>query len=294
MNLFVWFWDNVTKPQDEKRIKTLRVPTMAERVDIAYVNDGDKYHMLDVYSPLNCEGPLPTIIDVHGGGWYYGDKELNKIYCLNLVERGFKVVNISYRLTPKASLKDQVIDVATAINYIYDNASELGIDLNNLFLTGDSAGGHLASLMVNLSVDEDMQNAFGINLKTFFNAVCYTCPALYTSKLATMPIVKTYFYPLLGKKAKENDIFPYIDFRADKCEKVPSLFITCDGDFMKGQTLKGYEEYKNTGAECQLVHFAKDDQTNKLTHVYNVIQPDWEESVKANDITAEFFRKYIR
>ena len=294
MSIFTWFWDNVTKPMDDKRIKTLRVPTLNETVDVAYLDDSHEHHLLDVYSPFESDGVLPTIIDVHGGGWYYGDKELNKIYCLNLAERGFKVVNLSYRLAPNVTLKEQIIDVATAINYIYDNASALGIDVNNLFLTGDSAGGHLASVMVNLSCDEEMQKVFGISLKAKFNAVCYTCPAFYVQKLATMPVVRSYFSCMLGKKAQENPIFPYVDFRHDKCDNIPSLFITCDGDFMKGQTIKGYEAYKQTGADCELIYFEKDKQTNKLTHVYNVIQPDWEESKQANDRTAQFFNKYLR
>lgn len=294
MSLFTWFWDNVTRPMDEKRIKTLRVPTLVEKVNINYAGDDDPLHLLDVYSPLEIEGSLPTIIDVHGGGWYYGDKDLNKIYCLNLVERGFRVVNLSYRLTPSASLQEQIIDVATAINYIYDNACELGVDLNNLFITGDSAGGHLASMMINLSCDKEMQKAMGISLKTKFNAVCYTCPALYVQKLATMPIVRTYFNSLLGKKAKDNPIFPYIDFRTEHCDNIPSLFITCDGDFMKGQTLKGYEAYKQTGADAELKYVKKEEQVNKLAHVYNVIQPDWQESKEVNDLTARFFRKYLR
>lgn len=58
--------------------------------------------MLDVYRPKSVEGALPVIVDIHGGGWYYGDKELNKYYCMSLVKYGFAVVNVSYRLAPGA------------------------------------------------------------------------------------------------------------------------------------------------------------------------------------------------
>ena len=293
MSLFTFFWDKIVNPKDQARIRSLRVPSLIENNNVAYFNDGNKYHMLDVYTLAN-EGKQPTIIDIHGGGWYYGDKELNKIYCLNLAERGFKVANVSYRLAPEVTLFDQVQDVVNAINYIYDNADTLGVDVNNLFITGDSAGGHLTSLMINLSHDEEMQKAFDIKLKATFNAVCYTCPALYISHLATMPIVKSYFKALLGKNAKKNAIFPFVDFRIDFAGNIPALFITCDGDFMKGQTLKGYEQYLNNGKTAELVHFTKEKQTNKLEHVYNVIQPDWEEGKQANDTTAGFFKKYVK
>lgn len=293
MSLFTFFWDKIVEPKDTARIKTLRVPSLSENNNIAYLDGGNTYHKLDVYSQEE-NFKQPTIIDIHGGGWYYGDKELNRIYCLNLAERGFKVANLSYRLAPNATLFDQVNDVANAINYIYDNADALGIDVNNLFITGDSAGGHLTSLMINLTHDEEMQKAFGVKLKATFNAVCYTCPALYVAKLATTPIVKSYFKPILGKNAKNNPIFQFVDFRIDFAGDVPALFITCDGDFMKGQTLKGYEQYKANGKTAELVYFTKDRQINKLEHVYNVIQPDWEEGKKANDATAEFFRKYVK
>lgn len=295
MSIFEWFWEKVTKPQDEKRIKTLRYPIISREInDIPYENSGEKHHLLDVYYSTNDDGILPTVIDIHGGGWYYGDKDLNKIYCLNLAERGFKVVNVSYRLTPFVSLKEQVQDVVKAINFAYDNAKTYGIDTNNLFLTGDSAGGHLASLIINLSKDEEMQKAFEVALKPTFKAVCYTCPALYVSKLATKPVVKSYFKPLLGKKAKENPIFPYVDYRPEFSQGVPSLFITCDGDFMKNQTLIGYEDALAHDVECELIYYKKEDQTNSLTHVYNVIQPDFQESKETNDKTIEFFKKYVK
>ena len=163
----------------------------------------------------------------------------------------------------------------------------------NLFLTGDSAGAHLSAMLVNLSYDQDMSKVFGVSIKPTFKAVCYTCAAIYVSHLATMPVVRTYFNTLLGKRAEENEIFPYVDYRP-KYGRIPSLFITSDGDFMKGQTLKGYEQYLNNGKTAELVHFTKEKQTNKLEHVYNVIQPDWEEGKQANDTTAGFFKKYVK
>ncbi len=294
MNLFEWFWEKVVKPQDEKRIQTLRVPTVAkEQNNVAYQDSEHVHHQLDVYSSIDNDATLPTIIDIHGGGWYYGDKELNKIYCLNLCERGFKVVNISYRLAPSVSLKEQVQDITHAINYIKEHAGEYGIDLNNLFITGDSAGAHLTGLIVNLANDSDMQKVYGVDLDVKFKAVAYTCAAFDISKLATIPIVKSYFSPLFEKKGTKCDSFAYSSFRPECSGGIPSLFITCDGDFLKGQTIKGYESYVALGHDAELIYFPKSDQTNPLTHVYNVIQPDWDESKRTNDKTCDFFRRYI-
>ncbi len=293
MNLFVWFWNNVVKKQDDSRIATLAVPKAQENNSIPYISDGDPYHLLDVYAPLESHGKMPTIIDIHGGGWYYGDKELNKIYCLNLANLGFKVINISYRLTPYVSLKEQIQDISSAINYVYDNADNLGVDLNNLFLAGDSAGAHCAGLIVNLQQDEDMQKVYECSVKANFKAVCYICAAFNIKKLATAPIVRLYFKPLLGKKAKKNPLFPYSSFREEYATHVPAIFITCDGDFLRNQTISGYERLSTLKADTELVYFKKENQTNKLAHVYNVVQPYWEESKEANAKTVAFFNKYI-
>ena len=58
-------------------------------------------NLLDVYCPDGTQGVLPTIISIHGGGWFYGSKKLYSHYCLRLAKRGFTVVNFDYRLAPE-------------------------------------------------------------------------------------------------------------------------------------------------------------------------------------------------
>ena len=54
--------------------------------DIAYIDDGNYYHKLDVMYPNNISenDKLPVIIDIHGGGWMYGIKGLMKIIAVRL------------------------------------------------------------------------------------------------------------------------------------------------------------------------------------------------------------------
>ncbi len=89
------FWKTVEK-SDAKNIASQTEPEGIKRIcDIPYIGDGHPMHLLDVYYPEDAAHALPVIIDIHGGGWMYGSKELNKIYCLNLAKRGFTVFNIS-------------------------------------------------------------------------------------------------------------------------------------------------------------------------------------------------------
>ncbi|MFR5151238.1 MAG: carboxylesterase family protein [Ruminococcus sp.] len=64
---------------------------------------------LDVYRPKQAQGEdLPVIISVHGGAWMYGDKERYQYYCMSLAQRGFAVVNFTYRLAHESKISSTV------------------------------------------------------------------------------------------------------------------------------------------------------------------------------------------
>ena len=87
----------------------------------------------------------PVIVSVHGGGWFYGDKELYSHYCCLLAEHGYVVVNFNYRLSPQNKYPAAIEDVAYLIRYIHENAQILGIDMDNFYMVGDSAGAQLTA-----------------------------------------------------------------------------------------------------------------------------------------------------
>ena len=102
---------------DHKRDALQRTPADITRYDnILYGNDQrlKKWQLLDVYRPksaLEADGSLkklPVIISVHGGSFVYGDKEKYQFYCMNLAQRGFAVINFSYRLAPEAQYPSSV------------------------------------------------------------------------------------------------------------------------------------------------------------------------------------------
>lgn len=102
------FWSFVEK-SDAKRIASQTpTPGITQLCDIPYVEDGKREHLLDIYYPEGTKGKLPVIVDVHGGGWLYGYKEINKYYCLKLAEKGFLVASINYRLAVNCSIKEQI------------------------------------------------------------------------------------------------------------------------------------------------------------------------------------------
>ncbi len=113
--------------------------------DLVYRSVGDKKLKLDVYMPQQTSSPVPVVVWIHGGAWRSGDKE--KPPALPLINRGYGVVSINYRLSQEAIFPAQIEDCKAAIRFLRSKAALLGIDPNRIGVWGSSAGGHLAALL---------------------------------------------------------------------------------------------------------------------------------------------------
>ena len=91
-------------------------------------------------------GPWPTIVWLHGGGWFTGDRTLAPDLGRYFAARGFAMASIEYRLSGTASFPAQLHDVRSAVRFLRRNAARFGIDPGAMGLWGSSAGGHLAAL----------------------------------------------------------------------------------------------------------------------------------------------------
>lgn len=120
----------------------------------------------------------PVIVSVHGGGWFYGDKELYSHYCCHLAESGYVVVNFNYRLSPQNKYPAAIEDVAYLIQYIHENAQILGIDMDNFYMVGDSAGAQLTANYCIIAADKDYREKLDFFTYDFLpKKVCLNCGA---------------------------------------------------------------------------------------------------------------------
>ena len=92
-----------TKKYDDMRIAKQTPPAGVSVEVYDYLPDGDSMHRLNVYRPEEVSGKLPVIVNIHGGAWVYGDKDLNKYYCMYLASKVKSRCRTSLR--PCASLR---------------------------------------------------------------------------------------------------------------------------------------------------------------------------------------------
>jgi acetyl esterase/lipase len=116
---------------------------------ITYCTPESISQKLDLYFPAASEKPTPAVIYVHGGAWRECDKDSNFFFPLmkGLQNAGFLVAAINYRLAPLHPFPAQIIDARCAVRFLRFYASELNIDPDRIGAFGDSAGGHLVSMM---------------------------------------------------------------------------------------------------------------------------------------------------
>lgn len=117
------------------------------------VRPGYRPLLLDLYLPEVAGAPV--VLFVHGGGWRVGDRA---VFCptwrdwspqpfARLVEAGFAVASVDYRLSGEALFPAQLDDVMAALHWLRIRSQELGIDTGRVVAWGESAGAHLAALL---------------------------------------------------------------------------------------------------------------------------------------------------
>lgn len=120
-----------------------------ERIrDVEYARVDGQPLRLDVYRRRDRPERCPVLLQIHGGAWVVGSKNEQGIpLMLQLAARGWVCVSADYRLCPRATFPDPLVDLKRAIAWIRSHIAEYGGDPDFVAVTGGSAGGHLAALV---------------------------------------------------------------------------------------------------------------------------------------------------
>ena len=276
---------------DAKRDAGLKTPEDVVRYDdIRYGNVDEKLQLLDVYRPKGADGKLPVIMSVHGGGWVYGDKEVYQFYCMSLAQRGFAVVNYSYRLAPEYKFPSSLEDTCSVAAWMMVNAETYGFDMEQVYGVGDSAGGHMLTIFAAALTNPDYAQELGVKLPTGFrfNAVALNCGS-YKIDLTAQDMTTGLMGDFLPGKDLETEV-KLINPVGWILEDFPPAFVmTSTNDFLKAQPSILIPVLMDN--DIPFVYRYYSDKNDPLGHVFHC-NIRLSAAKLCNDEECEFFRKY--
>ncbi|MEH7462231.1 alpha/beta hydrolase [Bacillus thuringiensis] len=135
-----WNNDDVTKSKVETTHKTI---------------DGTNGPIpLRIYTPAN-EGILPAVVFFHGGGFIGGSVDVVENPCKSLAEKaGAVVISVDYRLAPEHAYPAGLTDCFEAVTWVYEHAEEIRVNPQQIAVSGDSAGGNLATVCALMDIEK--------------------------------------------------------------------------------------------------------------------------------------------
>lgn len=125
-------------------------------IKYAEVNGRDLF--LDLYIPDESRRD-ELIVYVHGGAWRRGNRK--NLPIQNLVNYGYAIASVDYRLTPEGPFPNNIHDIKAAIRFLRSEASQLNISTDKVIIAGSSAGGHLAALVGVTNNQKELEGSVG-------------------------------------------------------------------------------------------------------------------------------------
>jgi len=212
---------------------------------------------MDIYFPKTARGLIPVVLFVHGGAWIQGDKTegagIEDIPAL--VDAGFAVAAVNYRLAPEYKFPAMIEDVKSAVRFLRSVASDYGLDPNKIGAYGGSAGGHLVSLLGVTDVSAGWDNGTNAEYSSRVQAVVDMFgPA--NLALVFPPNAPTNPYNVFGTNDPRHPILTSASPTTwATSDDPPFLILHGDQDSVVplAQSQQLYKSLINAGVEAQLI-----------------------------------------
>lgn len=279
--------------QQKEQEERFSFPEEVEEItDIAYIEDGKKEHLLNVYRPKERgQEKLPVIVNVHGGGMVIGTKEFNRYYCAELVKFGYLVFSVEYPLIPDCMIYDQFEAVSRAMDMIQTLIEPYHGDAEKVYAVADSGGACLLTYVTAMQRCSGLAKAAGVTPSDLpVKALGLISGMFYTTKFDNIGL----FLPryLYGKGERRKAFKPYINPECPEIIKAlpPCYLVTSKEDMLEHYTLQFARALKENGMRFQLKDFRKD---KKLTHAFSVFDPYLKESRETMNQMVRFFEKNV-
>ncbi|MFK8111381.1 MAG: sulfatase-like hydrolase/transferase [Rubripirellula sp.] len=144
-------------PKDKAETADVTKAMLATGKEIVYGDPQIPQHRLWIFNPMEIQADeqRPCVFLIHGGGWG-GRPESLAAQALYWQRRGLNAVSIHFRapsgeLTPADTLRD----ARRAYRWIVEHGKDHHIDVDQLLVSGGSAGGHLSLALATIELEDD-------------------------------------------------------------------------------------------------------------------------------------------
>lgn len=249
-----------------------------KRTDIIYTEseteDEKKWHLMDIYYPeentiLVKNEKYPVIVSVHGGGWFYGDKELYRLYTMTLATYGFAVVNFNYRLSPEHPYPAGFMDVCAAMDYLSRHAEEYSLDRERVYMVGDSAGAQLVSQYSIYATSQNYRELFSSprNMKVIVpKKIALNCGIYDVGSMYTDNEMVDWYIPLYMQKNIAISFFKIFDYMT---KNFPETYLMLSvNDPLAKHTAPMKQKLENLSVPFVYMEFGQDEPMDG--HVFHL------------------------
>ncbi len=222
-----------------------------------YINICSRKDLADVKKPV--------FIYIHGGGFVSGITEMRDTYVAEWAKKGFFTASISYTYAPDKVFPGQLHEIYAALDKIYELKDKYNIDLDNIVLAGESAGGYYILKLAEHACDKSLYDKLSIDFKNkdsfSVKALVSHCGCFDLKNLldksknqSKFPDIKMMVTSFLGKpydEAKkylesEEGALSYPHITADF---PPAFIIYAHNDYLRFEAFDFIEEYKKYGID---------------------------------------------
>lgn len=223
--------------------------------------------------PAAAKNDAPVFIFIHGGGWVLGDYPTHRRLVRDLVvHSGAVAVFPDYTPSPEAQYPTAINEIYAALQWVYENGKEIGVDSRRLAVAGNSVGGNMAAVMALMAKHK---NGPEIKLQLLlwpvtdadFETESYNLYA--EERFLTKNMMKWFWDNYLPDLKKRKEIYASpLQASAEQLKGLPPALVqTAENDVLRDEGEAYARKLDEAGVEVTLTRYAGQ------IHDYGLLNP---------------------